>query len=358
MTETGSTTRRKLLTAVTAASSLALSGCLTRSNISLLANGPQIDAHGTDHSKVFLGVSAAETVSFGHIISASVGVTGAALYEFGVTELEVFAKGERPYSASTVPSAPGPKQTKINTIVQLPVDATSTIVATNENGTLVEAIRVTTGGTPIYTGQSLEQTRTPMAEPTVEILTSTLKTEQTQFSTDAAVYAKVKNASDTETLTHLEVKAEFINEAGVVIHTSFENIRNVAPTEIWEVVIPYLGDASATDSATPSIETAIVGAEPIPPTNVTLLEERLELPEKDVEPPTVSGRIENTGTEELPYLEADVKFYAENGTLLGDNSDSVTGLDPNQVWEFDVPFLAYSNEIANRVDSYELTFVT
>lgn len=72
----------------------------------------------------------------------------------------------------------------------------------------------------------------------------------------------------------------------------------------------------------------------------------------------MAGRLENTGTAELPYLEVDVKFFGKSEHVLGENTASVTGLDPEQVWEFDVEFPAYSNEIADRVDSYELTFVT
>jgi hypothetical protein len=358
MTGTGSTTRRKLLTATTTAGSLALSGCLTSSNLSRLVNGPEINAQGLPHSKVFRNISAAETFAFGHIVSASVSVTRAAIYELGVTELEVFANGERPYSASTAPSTVGPKRKKVSVTVQLPVDDTAIITATNENNTPIESIRVMTGGAPIFTGQPLKHKRKPMQEPIPKILKSTLQTEQTQFSANAAVSGTIKNTSNTELLTHLVVKAEFVDEGGTVVDTSFESIRNFSPDEIWEAAVPALGDASKVESATLSIETAVTGVEPVPPTNITLLEETFETPESDLEPPKVIGRIENTGTEELPYLEADAKFYAENGNLLGDATDSVTGLDPNQVWEFNVEFAAYSNEIADRVDSFEVTFVT
>jgi hypothetical protein len=363
MTDTGSTTRRRLLTTATAAGSLVVSGCLTDSNIDHLVNGPPIEVEGLEHSKVFLSISAAETFSFGHILSASVSLTGTALFELGVTELEVFAKGKRPYSASAVSTSPGPKREKVVVTTQLPVDDTAIIAATDENNTLVEAIRVTAGGTPIYTRPSLRDEKKKRVMPTQmpeipEILTTTLQTSQTQFSTNAAVYGEVKNTSNTDLLTHLEVKAEFLNEAGEVVDTSFESVRNFSPDEIWEVVVPYLGDASDADSATLSIETAIAGTEPVPPTNITLLEKKFETPESDLKSPTMAGQIENTGTEELPYLEADAKFYTENGKLLGDAADSVTGLDPGQVWEFSVEFPAYSNEIADRVDSAELSFVT
>jgi hypothetical protein len=357
MTGTGSTTRRKLLTAVTAAGSLALSGCLTSSNLSRLVNGPEINAQGLTHSKVFLRISAAETFAFGHIVSASISLTRAAIYELGVTELEVFAKGERPYSASTAPTTVGPKRKKVSVTVQLPVDDTAVITATNENNTPIESIQVMTGGVPIFTNQPLEYKRKSM-QPIPTILKSTLQTEQTQFSANAAVYGKIKNTSNTELLTHLVVKTEFLDGAGEIVDTSFESVRNFSPDEIWEVAVPALGDASEVESANLSIETAVTGVEPIPPTNITLLEETFETPESDLEPPKVVGQIENTGTEELPYLEADAKFYAENGNLLGDATDSVTGLDPNQVWEFSVEFAAYSNEIADRADAFELTFVT
>jgi hypothetical protein len=357
MTGTGSTTRRKLLTAATAAGSLALSGCLTSSNLSRLVNGPEINAQGLTHSKIFLSVSAAETFAFGHIVSVSVSLTRAAVYELGVTELEVFANGERPYSASTAPSTVGPKRKKVSVTVQLPVDDTAIITATNENNTPIESILVMTGGVPIFTGQPLEHKRKPM-KPIPKIRKSTLQTEQTQFSANAVVYGKIKNTSDTEMLTYLVVKAEFLDGAGKIVDTSFESVRNFPPDEIWEVAIPALGDASEVESANLSIETAITGVEPVPPRNITLLEEKFETSESDLEPPKVVGRMENTGTEELPYLEADAKFYAENGNLLGDAADSVTGLDPNQVWEFSIELEAYSNEIANRADSFKLSFVT
>jgi hypothetical protein len=361
MNRDGSITRRKLLTTATAACSLSASGCLTQSNLSRLADGPPITVAGISNSKVFFDLSAAESFSFGHILSVSVDLTPAAVYELGVTELEVFAKGERPYSATTAPSTLGPKRKKITVTVQLPVDDTAIVTATNEHNTLVEAIRVTAGGEAVFTNPALrneEKPGLPTSMPEIpEILTNRLETSQTPFSTNAAVYAEVENPS-TELLTHLEVRADFLNESGEVVDVSFESIRNFAPDEIWEVVVPYLGDASDADSANVSIETAIVGKEPVPPTNITLLEDTLELPDSDLEPPTVTGRIENNGSEELTYLEADAKFFGQNGHVLGDTTDSVTGLDPNQVWEFAVEFPAYSNEIADRVDSYELAFVT
>lgn len=361
MTGDGPITRRELLTAATATCSLSLSGCLNQSNLSRLASGPPIEVAGLPNSKVFLDLSAAESFSFGHILSVSVDLTPAAVYELGVTELEVFANGERPYSATSAPSTLGPKRKKITLTIQLPVDDTAIVAATNEHNTLVEAIRVTAGGEDIFTNpepRNKEKPELSRSMPEIpEILTSTVQTSQTQFSTNAAVYAEVKNPSD-ELLTHLEVRADFLNEQGEVVDVSFESIRNFAPDEIWEVVVPSLGDASDAESADFSIETAIVGKEPVPPTNITLLEDALELPESDIEPPTVAGRMENTGSEELPYLEADVKFFGKNGHVLGEATDSVTGLDPGQIWEFAVEFPAYSNEIADRVDSYELAFVT
>lgn len=361
MTGDGPITRRELLTAVTAGCGLSLSGCLTQSNLSRLTSGPPIEVAGISNSRVFMDLSAAESFSFGHILSVSVDLAPSAVYELGVTEIEVFAKGERPYSATSTPGITGPKRKKITVTAQLPVDETAIVAATNEHNTLIEAIRVTAGGTPIFTNPALrddEKPGLPISMPEIpEILTSTLQTNQTQFSTNAAVYAEVENPSD-ELLTHLEVRADFLNEQGDVVDVSFESIRNFAPDDVWEVVVPYLGDASNADSADFSIETAIVGKEPVPPTNITLIEETLELPESDLEPPTVAGRIENTGTEELPFVEMDAKFFGGNGHVLGENTNSVTGLDPGQVWDFAVEFPAYSNEIADRVDSYELAFAT
>lgn len=233
MTNDMTITRRKLLTAATATCGLSLSGCLSQSNLSRLANGPPIKVAGLSNSKVFRGISAAESFSFGHILSVSVDLTPAAVYELGVTEIEVFAKGERPYSATSAPGTLGPKRKKVTVTVQLPVDDTAIVAATNEDNTLIEAIHITAGGEAVFTNPALrnkEKPELPTSMPEIpEILTSTLQTSQTQFSTNAAVHAKVKNPSD-KLLTYLEVRTDFLNEKEEIVDVSFESIRNFGPT--------------------------------------------------------------------------------------------------------------------------------
>lgn len=345
-----SSSRRRLLAGLAAAGNAGLAGCLSL--------GPRIRTADLASSQVFDWIEPAETFAFSNRITASVYLKPAAYRKLDVYELVVLTDRARPYSSTPVALPPGPVRTRKNIALQLPVDQRATITALTAEGAPVESIRVTTGGNVWFT--HIQEENVTRAEPTrmpAEILATDFEKHRTAFSTNAIVNGKVKNTSTNEELVHLAVEAAFTNDAGEVIDRSVATLGGLSPGEVWDVVVPYLGEADAATDGELVISESFVGQEPIPPTNVTLLEDRLEQPEEVTEPPRVVGELRNIASSRLPFLEARATFYARNGNVLDDEVVTVTGLPAGETWAFEIPFYAHSQQRAERVAAYELSLV-
>lgn len=296
-------------------------------------------------------------------MTTSVYLTQAATDDFGVRELEALTEKARPYSTASVNSVPGPTDDTQNAPVNLPAGELATISAINGHGTTVESIRVTNdtpafftnlgvGGKPV--GERIDITRETM--PT-EILTTNFEKHRTEFSTTAAIHGRIKNTATAGEASYLAAKAVFKNDTGTVIDRSAASLEGLSAGEIWDVVVPYGGDASGATGGELSVAESLASKSPIPPTNVVVREDRLEQPSDPLEPPKVVGKVENNGSSKAPYLEANAAFYTKNRDVLGDESASVTGLPPGKTWSFELPFYAHSEKRAKRVADYELSIV-
>ena len=342
--------RRRLLAALAVAGNATLSGCLSF--------GPSIETNGLANSQVFGRIEPAGTFAFTNKFTASVYLKPAAYDELDVYELEVLAERVRPYSVTSAALPPGSVRTRKNISVQPPVDQTVTISAVTAEGAPVESVRITTGGNVWFTDiQEETSTRAETTRMPAEILTTDFEKHRTAFSTNAIMNGKIKNTSTDKEIVHLAAEAAFTNAAGRVIDRSVSSLGGLSPGEVWDVVVPYLGDAGAATGGELTVSESLVGQEPIPPTNVTLLEDRLERPESVVNPPQVVGELRNIASSRLPFLEAEATFYARNGDILGDEAATVTGLPPGETWEFEIPFYAHSQQRAQRVASYKLSLV-
>lgn len=343
-----------MLAAAATAGSVSLTGCLSL--------GPTVKAYGLANSLVFKDVQAAETFSFGgNRLTVSVYLKPAAHNRLGVKELTVFAAGARPYSTADADTPPGPFSTGYNIPVHVPVDKPAIISAIDENNTMVESINVTNNATAILAGLGAKpqpkQLLINQTDMPAKILTTSFEQRDTQFSTDAWMNAKVKNTAQDAAIPHLAVEAVFTDSSGKVVDRTVESI-GLSAGEVWDAVVPVFGDASNVAGGKLTIIEDSSGKPPVPPTNVTVLEDSLKEPDEELEPPTVVGKLRNTGTKELPFLEASAKFYAENGDVFGENAATVTGLNAGKTWTFEIPFYAHSTERAERVAEYELSFVS
>lgn len=348
-----------MLATMAVAGSTSLAGCLSAGSI-----GPSIRAYGLANSLVFKRVEVAETFSFGgDRLTVSVYLKPAAHKRLGVKEVKVFAAGARPYSAADADTPPGPFSTGYNVPVEVPVDQPAIISAVNEVGTMVESINTTNDATAFLTwlGPRARQAQTRIDQNQrrmpAKILKRSFEKRDTQFSTDAWMNGKVKNTAQDAVIPHLAVEALFTNDTGQVVDRSTESI-GLSAGEVWDVVVPAFGDATNITGGRLTITESHTARPPVPPTNITVLEDSLEEPDEELEPPKVVGELRNTGTEELPFLEASAKFYAENGDLFGENAGTVTGLNPGQTWAFEIPFYAHSTERAERVAEYELSLIS
>jgi hypothetical protein len=352
-TATRSLPRRRVLAGMAAAGSVSLAGCLS--------GEPIVTAYGLANSLVFNDVEAAETFSVGgNRFTVSVYLTAAAFERLGVKELEVLTQRTRPYSAADADTPPGPFKTGMNIPVEVPVGEPATISALNEHGTTVESIRVTNDATAFLTWLGAkprpQQLLINQIDMPAKILTRSFEKRETQFSTNAEMHGKIKNTARDGELSYLAAEAVFTDSSGNVVDRSVESI-GLSAREVWDVVVPYLGDASDAASGKLTITESHAGRSPIPPANITVIEDSLEEPDEELEPPKVVGELRNTGTAELSFLEASAKFYAENGNVLGENSATVTGLPAGKSWSFEVPFYAHSTERAERIAEYELSLL-
>lgn len=333
---------------------IALAGCLSV--------GPSVETDGLKNSLVFADVAPAETVSVGgNRFTVRVQLKPTAFERLDVTRIVVWAANARPFSSSQAETIAGPIKTQSTVTIQLPAGDPAVISALNEKGTAVESIRVTNDATEVLAWlgsrpQPVDRTITQLTMP-AKILTAGFEKKGTQFSTNAWMNGKIKNTAQDAEIPYLAVEAVFRNDGGKVVDRSVESIEGLSPGEVWDAVVPVYGDASRATTGKLTIAESNPGKNAIPPTNVTLLEERLEQPEEGLEPPKVVGKVKNTGTAELDFLEASAKFYAENGDVFDDNAASVTGLGPGKTWKFEIPFYAHSTERAERVAEYALSLV-
>lgn len=72
----------------------------------------------------------------------------------------------------------------------------------------------------------------------------------------------------------------------------------------------------------------------------------------------VTGHARNNRNETVDYLEAEVKFYADDTTVIGSEYTNVTELPAGDKWRFKTSYLsAYQGE-SNRIESHTTHLTT
>ena len=63
----------------------------------------------------------------------------------------------------------------------------------------------------------------------------------------------------------------------------------------------------------------------------------------------VTGQAKNIGNETFSFASVDVKFYDANGTLLDTGVDSITDLEPNETWSFEILHIDDTEIVAYKI---------
>ena len=177
-------------------------------------------------------------------------------------------------------------------------------------------------------------------------------TKATEFGiTEAAVVGELTASAR---LQSIELRATFRNDAGDVLGTEPAFFQGLDQGQTWNFYVPFLGDGAAATDAEVEVASATTGpAPPSPPAEV--IESTLNPSPDEFTGPTVTGRARNTGSSTLPYLEARVKFLADDGTALDSDFTNVVDLPASETWSFEVEQLVFSSDERPEASDYEIT---
>lgn len=209
-----------------------------------------------------------------------------------------------------------------------------------------------TTGTPEDDG---EAESTPTSEPELALTGQSFEKVEGDYSTDAAMTGTIANQGET-IAGYVEATATFYDTDGAVVDTTTTNLLDLESGETWELWAPYLGDAS--DAADGELEASYKpGSTATQPSEVELTDHSLEEPKDEYSGPRVVGKAQNNG-DDLRYLEARAKFYAENGNVLASGIDNITELGGGDTWKFEITYSGYNSDWESRVNKHKVTLST
>lgn len=171
----------------------------------------------------------------------------------------------------------------------------------------------------------------------VAIVSEELKIQEGDYSTEAWVVAEVENQGDSRT-GQIHLQAQFYNSAGDLIENGEEYLDTLDTGETWYATVPLLaGDASEVDDYELSGE--VTQRPPnYDPEGLEVLESELQKGDYDT---IVTGRVKNNRNSTVDYIQATVKFYADETTVLSSDWTNVTDLKAGGTWKFEVSFLGF-----------------
>lgn len=100
----------------------------------------------------------------------------------------------------------------------------------------------------------------------------------------------------------------------------------------------FLVENSTNDSATQTID---------PQDNVKILNNQMV--KKGSDSYMICGQAQNTGQYKLRYVSITVNFYDKQGRLLYSTFDAKSYVDPDEMWNFEVPYRKYSTPYSYSV---------
>lgn len=184
-------------------------------------------------------------------------------------------------------------------------------------------------------------------EAKATVLGSELTKEEGEFSTDVYVMGEIENTGDTR-LGYVEASAKFYDGEENLVDTGMSNMIDLAPDEIWEPYVSYLGsDADQIESHEMLVEyREFLSSQNLE--NAELVDHELEVSEDEA---IVTGHVENTGDSSLDYVEARAKFYSKEGNVIGTAMTNVTDLGAGETWKFDASMILFDG--MSEVDSHK-----
>lgn len=182
----------------------------------------------------------------------------------------------------------------------------------------------------------------------VRVESSELVTAQREGTTEAAVFAQLKNVGSGRS-PFVQAVVGFGGATGDLLEVNTASVLGLDAGERWDVYIPYSGAAS--DVTRHKVAGTFNEYRPLPTDQqMTLRSHSLDVGEDSA---VVSGTAVNSGTDSLRFPEVKVKFYADNGHLLATGVANTTGLLPETPWSFQIPFSTPDPRGLARLASHE-----
>ena len=155
-------------------------------------------------------------------------------------------------------------------------------------------------------------------------------------------------------LQSIELRATFRNDAGDVLTSDSAYFQGLNEGQTWSFYVPMLGEAADATEGEVEVVAATAGSPP-PSPQAEIVESELNPSPDEFTGPTVSARARNTGSSTLPYLEARVKFLADDGTALDSDFNNVTDLPAGETWSFEVEQIVFSSDSRPEASDFEIT---
>lgn len=185
--------------------------------------------------------------------------------------------------------------------------------------------------------ETTEVTTTAGTSAAVAIVSEELKVQEGDYSTEAWVVAEVENQSGKRT-GQIHLQAQFYNSAGDLIENGDAYMDTLDAGETWYATVPLLaGDPNEVEDFELSGEVA----NSVPnynPEGLEVLESELQKGDYDT---IVTGRVKNNRSSAVEYVQATVKFYADENTVLSSDWTNVSDLKAGGTWKFEVSFLGF-----------------
>lgn len=186
------------------------------------------------------------------------------------------------------------------------------------------------------------KTTTTSGEIDVGIESHELKKQQNDYTTDIYVLAKVVNEGDAPT-GQVQLTARFYDENDSLLESTDGYLISLGGGETWRAAVPYIGTDGGKVAKHEVEGTFSEDAPEWRAEDIELLGSKLE--KNDSGDAVVTGRAKNNRDEKVSYLQASVKFYADEQTVIGSEYTNVTDLPAGDKWRFKTTyFSAYQGE--------------
>ena len=157
-------------------------------------------------------------------------------------------------------------------------------------------------------------------------------------------------------LSSIELAARFRDNDGNILDNEPAYFTGLEKGETWNFYIESLASSVPSDGEVEIVSTT-AGS---PPSNsgAKVIDSSLNEPKDEYSGPTVTATVKNTSGSSIGYLEADVKYLADDGTALESDYDNISDLPAGETWKFSLEALTVSTDPRPDIADYDITLAS